>query len=192
MQHDNTLYIRNMVCPRCIRVVREELEGLGLNLHHIELGVVVLSKPPDDETRERVKKVLESNGFELIEDRKKQLIENIKHSIIELIYNGSPERKKFVLSKYLSRKLGFEYNYLSTVFSSVENMTIERYFILQKIERVKELLKYEELTLSEIAYRLNYSSVQHLSRQFKQVTGLTPSRFKQQLDRQRIPIDRLG
>jgi AraC family transcriptional regulator len=189
----NILYIKNMVCPRCIRVVREDLERLELPVRRVDLGEVELENTISPDMLKLVDDSLRASGFELLEDRKRKIVEKIKIAVIELLHNEENEsERRFTLSAYLSRKLNMDYNYLSTLFSSVENVTIERYTILQKIERVKELLRYNDLTLSEIAYRLRYSSTQHLSNQFKQVTGLTPTRFKKQLDTQRKPIDSLS
>jgi AraC family transcriptional regulator len=185
-----TLHIKNMVCPRCIRVVREELLKLGLHVVRIELGEVEIRQQPDDGLRDKVKSILEENGFALIEDQKMKIIESIKRSIIEHIYDERENpSKRTSLSRYLSKKIGYDYNYLSTLFSTIEGTTIEKYFIHQRIERVKELLKYEELTLSEIAYRLHYSSAQHLSGQFKQITGFSPTEFKNLVGNHRKPID---
>jgi AraC family transcriptional regulator len=185
---ETTLIIKNMVCNRCIKVVKEELEKLGLQIKSIKLGEVVLENIPADFSLETVKAVLEANEFELLEDKKAKTIEQTKIGLIKLVHSGEvlPEIN---LSEFLSKKLGLEYHYLSTLFSSVENITIEQYFILQKVERVKELLKYGELTLSEIAFKLGYSSVQHLSNQFKKVTGLTASQFKSISENLRKPLD---
>jgi len=187
------LYIKNMVCPRCIRVVRDELTGLGLNINRVELGEVEIDTPVSPKMQLQIKNILETNGFELLEDQKRKIVEKIKIAIIDLIYSEADrnDSTKLTLSAYLSRQTGLEYNYISSLFSSVENITIEKYVILQKIERVKELLKYEEMTLSEIAYRLNYSSTQHLSTQFKQVTGLSPTQFKKLVEPPRKSIDKL-
>lgn len=187
------LYIKNMVCPRCIRVVKEELENIGIPVKRVELGEVEIGVDPTPHLKEKLRSILESNGFELLEDKKRKTVERIKVAVIDLLYKNeyNNEAHRRTLSAYLSQKLGMDYNYLSTLFSSVENITIEKYVILQKIERVKELLKYEELTLSEIAYRLHYSSTQHLSNQFKQVTGLSPTQFKEMVDNQRKSIDKL-
>ena len=171
------LYIRNMVCSRCKMAVKSELEKAGLVPEHVELGEVTLKAIPEREQLEQLRKGLNSLGFELIDDQKSKLIEKIKTQIIELVhYTPSPQPLK--LSAIISDKLHHDYTYLSKLFSSVEGQTIEKYHIIQKIERVKELLVYNELTLSEIAYQTGYSSVAHLSAQFKQVTGLTPSAFK--------------
>jgi len=172
------VYIKNMVCDRCVRVVREELEKLGLKVERVELGKAAIADDSATVGLEEVKKVLKKNGFEYLEDRKARLVEQMKTRIIELIHTDQLEHLNVNLSEYLSQRLGKNYHYLSGLFSSVTSMTIERYAILQKIERVKELLAYDELSLSEIAHRLGYSSVQHLSTQFKTVTGLSPSHFK--------------
>lgn len=178
-----------MVCSRCIKVVREELEKLGLEIDSIELGEVNIFG--ENILEDKIKDVLEENGFELVEDKKAQIINKIKSLIIGIIYSEKIEDMNLKFSEYLSKELGMDYQYLSTLFSSVENVTIEHFIILQKVERAKELLKYNELTLSEIAYKLGYSSVQHLSNQFKKVTGLTASQFKEITENQRKPIDKL-
>ena len=189
MKEETTLLVKNMVCNRCIKVVREELEKLGLDVESIELGEVKIAGEniPDD----KIKQVLEENGFELVEDKKAQLINKIKSLVIEVVHSEKIEDMNLKFSDYLSKQLGQDYQYLSTIFSSIEHVTIEHFIILQKIERAKELLKYNELTFSEIAYRLGYSSVQHLSNQFKKVTGLTASQFKEITENQRKPIDKL-
>ena len=186
-----TLYIRNMVCNRCIRVVREELEGLGLQIQRVDLGEVNLLNGKGIDLK-KIRSVLEENGFELIEDKRVRIIERIKLAILKLVqHDHSVSVLKLNHSDYISRELGHDYHSLSTLFSSVENITIEQYIILQKIERVKELVKYGELTLSEIAFKMGYSSVQHLSNQFKKVTGLTPSHFKDLKKSLRKPLDRV-
>ncbi len=186
------LLIKNMVCNRCIKVVGEELDKLGLEVISIVLGEVIVKGNVNETLLGRIKNVLEDNGFELIEDKKAKLIEQIKLIILELV-RQSDGREPFDgnYSDYIVDKLNLDYHYLSTLFSSVENITIEQYIILQKIERAKELLKYGELTLSEIAYKLGYSSVQHLSNQFKKVTGLTASQFKSMTENRRKPLDKV-
>ncbi len=187
-----TLLVKNMVCNRCIKVVREEIEKLGFNIKSIVLGEVVVEEKINDEFHSKIKSVLEDNGFELIEDKKAKLIEHVKLVILDLIRRDKVENPLDEnYSELIVEKLGHDYHYLSSLFSSVENITIEQYIILQKIERAKELLKYRELTLSEIAYKLGYSSVQHLSNQFKKVTGLTASQFKNMTGSFRKPIDRV-
>jgi len=191
VQNRTTLYIKNMVCNRCIRVVREELENLGLRTERVELGEADIagSKPIN---MDKIREVLFRNGFELIEDKRVRTIERIKLVILKLVQNdyrksGMPLNN----SEYIEREVGHDYHALSSLFSSVENVTIEQYIILQRIERVKELLKYGEMTLSEIADTTGYSSVQHLSNQFRKVTGMTPSYFKGLKNSVRNPIDKV-
>lgn len=187
------LYIRNMVCPRCIKVVREELERLGLDVRNVVLGEVSLSGSIDALPVPAIRDVLERNGFELIEDKRAKIIEEIKRAVLKLARNDHEENPVRVKdSEFIAREVGKEYHSLSTLFSSVENLTIERYLILQRIEYAKELLKYGDLTLSEISYRLGYSSVQHLSNQFKTVTGMTPTEFRSMGGSHRHSIDHVG
>ncbi len=186
------LRIKNMVCPRCSKVVKEELDKLGYTTTVERLGLARIEysgNPPD---MNEIAKILEKNGFDLLVDKTAKIIDNIKTLIIDLIYQDGLEEMNINLSEYLVQKLNHDYSYLSTLFSSVESITIEKYFILQKIERVKELLIYDELTLSEIAYRLGYSNVQYLSNQFKKITGMSPSQFKSLRDKARYPIDTIG
>ena len=186
----NTLFIKNMVCNRCILVVQNELEKLGLDAKNIKLGEVILSKEITSLEKENLSKTLEPLGFEVIDDKKGRIIEKIKNIIIDLVHHQDSDVKTN-LSDVLSDKLHHDYNYLSNLFSEVEGTTIEKYFIAQKVEKVKELLVYDELSLSEIANRLNYSSVAYLSNQFKKVTGLTPSHFKQIKEDKRKPLDKV-
>ncbi|MEX1139390.1 MAG: helix-turn-helix domain-containing protein [Bacteroidota bacterium] len=193
MPKTTTLYIRDMVCPRCIKVVREELESLGLDVRNVVLGEVSLSGSPDSLPIPAIRDVLERNGFELIEDKRAKVIEEIKRAVLKLARNDhekNPIRVKD--SGFIAGEVGKEYHSLSSLFSSVENLTIERYLILQRIEYAKELLKYGDLTLSEISYKLGYSSVQHLSNQFKLVTGMTPTEFRSMGGSHRHPIDHVG
>jgi AraC-like DNA-binding protein len=171
------LYIRNMVCNRCKIAVGAELEKAGIIAGLVELGEVTLKTPPTAAQLNQFREALIPLGFELIDDQKQRLIEQIKTIIIEHVHY-TPDKLPIKLSALLSDKLNHDYTYLSNLFSSVEAQTIEKYHILQKIERVTELLVYNELTLSEIAYQTGYSSVAHLSAQFKQITGLTTSAFK--------------
>ena len=184
------LYIKNMVCDRCKMVVKSELEKLGLKALNVDLGEVRLDKPLDEQQKSTIKNRLAPLGFELIDDKKSRLIEQIKTLIIELVHYNNSDLKTN-LSDYLSDKLHHDYNYISNLFSEIEGTTIEKYFIAQKIEKVKELLVYDELSLNEIAFRLNYSSTAHLSNQFKKVTGLTPSHFKQIKTSKRKPLDKV-
>jgi AraC-like DNA-binding protein len=182
------LYVKNMVCNRCIMVVKSELEKLGLQVYSAQLGEIEIEGEISASQKKGVNETLQKFGFSLIDDKKSQLIEKTKATLVELVHQRNGELKQN-LSDYLSEKLNHEYKYLASLFSEVEGSTIEKYFIAQKIERVKELLVYDELTLSEIAYQLNYSSVAHLSSQFKKVTGLTPSYFKNLKTVKRKPLD---
>lgn len=182
------LYIKNMVCNRCRMVVRTELEKVGLQPLQVQLGEVELDEKPTAEQMGKLKTALEALGFELIDDKKGRIIEKIKNVVIDLIHH-SDEQTKLKYSEYIAGKLHQDYTYLSKLFSEVEGTTIEQYIIAQKIEKVKELLVYDELSLSEIAWRLGYSSVAHLSAQFKKVTGLTPSFYKDRGRHIRKPLD---
>jgi len=168
--------------------VKSELDKLGIEPNDVQLGEVTLEKELTTQEKEKFSKALVSLGLELIEDKKSRLIEQIKNTIIDLVHHQDNETKTN-LSDVLSEKLHHDYNYLSNLFSEVEGTTIEKYFIAQKIEKVKELLVYDELSLSEIAFRLNYSSVAYLSNQFKKVTGLSPSHFKKIREKRRKPLD---
>ncbi|MBW6457842.1 MAG: AraC family transcriptional regulator [FCB group bacterium] len=173
------LHIRNMVCPRCIMAVEQLLDTLEISYSIVKLGEVILKHPLSSEKSRTLAKGLKGLGFELLDSGMPVLISKIKTLIIEQVhYADDPLIERF--SSYLARELHYDYGYLSHLFSSVENMTIEKFIVRQKIEKVKELLFYNELTLSEIAYRLGYSSVSHLSAQFKKETGLTPTAFKKQ------------
>lgn len=169
-------------------VIQSELNKLSFNVINIKLGEVTLEKEPTPEERKNLNQVLISLGFQIIDDKKGSTIEKIKNIIIEMIHYQD-SNVKTNLSDVLSSRLHHDYNYLSNLFSEVEGTTIEKYFIAQKVERVKELLVYDELSLSEIAFQLNYSSVAYLSNQFKKVTGLTPSHFKQIREDKRKPLD---
>ena len=184
------LYIKNMVCSRCKMVVKAEFKKLGLYPFAVELGIVEIQEQDIDLVQDDLVRNLNLLGFELLDSKKSIIIERIKTLIIELIYDKNNELKTN-LSDYLSEQLSQDYNTLSHLFSEVENATIEKYFITQKVERVKELLTYDELTLSEITYQLNYSSVAHLSNQFKKITGFSPTYFKQLKDRKRLQIEDL-
>lgn len=171
------LYIKNMVCNRCIMVVKQELENLGLNPIHVTMGEAVLKKNPSVKKMQQLNSRLFQLGFEILDDQKQKQIEKIKSLLIRKVQSGDVE-EHFSISEYLSTALHKEYSYISRLFSEVEGITVEQFFILQKTEKVKELLVYGEQNLSEISFLLGYSSVAHLSAQFKKVTGLTPSQFK--------------
>ena len=185
-----TLFIKNMVCNRCIMVVQNEMDKLGFDVKNIKLGEVTLDKEPTLEEKNNLEKVLVPLGFEIIDDKKSRIIEQIKNIIIDLVHHQDNDAKTN-LSDVLSDALHHDYNYLSNLFSDIEGTTIEKYFIAQKVEKIKELLVYDELSLSEIADRMNYSSVAYLSNQFKKVTGLTPSHFKQIREDKRKPLDKV-
>jgi AraC family transcriptional regulator len=187
-----TLYIKNMVCNRCIASVKQELERQGLHPEKVSLGEAILKEDQLTEAqRAKLDAALNTLGFERIDDRKARLIESIKKKAIQMIHQSDKLSLKLNWSSVFAEELHYEYSYLSSLFSSVEGITLEQYVIRQKIERVKELLFYDELTLSEIADRLGYSSVAHLSSQFKKVTGFTPSELKKsrEIDRRRKPLD---
>ena len=184
------MYIKNMVCSRCKMVVESELKKFGLRPVSIELGEIEVSEELSKAELTKLNTILHSIGFSLIDNKQSRIIEKIKNSIIDIIYTETIP-KRMNLSDYISDKLNHDYNYISNLFSQVEGITIEQYFINQKIERIKELIIYDELTLSEIAIRLNYSSVAHLSNQFKKVTGFAPSHFKDLGTKKRQSIDNL-
>lgn len=177
-----------MVCNRCKMVVKAELEKIGIVPLSVDLGEVVVEKDISDDQKKLIDIKLQEFGFALIDDRKSRVIEKIKTIIIELVHQQN-SKLSTNLSDYLSSELNHDYTYLTNLFSEVEGTTIEKYYIAQKIEKVKELLVYNELSLSEIAYMLHYSSVSHLSNQFKKVTGLTPSHFKNIRIEKRKPLD---
>jgi AraC-like DNA-binding protein len=180
-----------MVCGRCIKVVSGIFREAGIPVTNIQLGKVVLKEVLTKEQEAVIRMRLEEEGFALLEAQKTRLVEQIRQLIIELVHYSDLDEMKENLSDYLAGKMHRDYNYLSNLFSATENTTIEQYFILQKIEKVKEWLVYDEFTLSEIAFKLGYSSVAHLSRQFKTTTGFTPSAFKRLKDHQRQHLDKL-
>ncbi|NHN27275.1 helix-turn-helix transcriptional regulator [Flavobacterium jejuense] len=184
------LYIKNMVCNRCIIVVKSELEKLGLNYLSVELGEVSFKNEISQEDKIEISKQLEILGFEILNDTNSKTIEKIKSTLIDLIQNKNNNIKDN-FSDYLKEKLQQDYSKLSNLFSQIEGISIEKYFINLKIEKVKELIFYDELSLSEIAYSLNYSSVSHLSHQFKKVTGFSPTYFKKLKGNKRKEIDLL-
>lgn len=179
-----------MVCIRCKMVVKAELEKLGLNHGQVDLGEVEIIGDMTPEQIHQFKSALLNSGLELMDDKKSVLIQQIKNVIIELVHY-SEEPLLINLSEYLSQKLKHDYTYMANLFSEAQGTTIEKFYITHKIERVKELLVYGELNLTEIAYQMHYSSVSHLSAQFKKVTGLTPSYFKQLKDKRRSMLDNL-
>lgn len=185
------LAIKNMVCNRCIMVVENELTKMGLHIKHISLGQVEIEETLNKDQTDQLASNFSALGFELIDDRRMVLIEQVKHLVLDLV-RKQHNNTNMNLSEIISKQVYHDYNYISNLFSEVEGLTIEKYFIGQKIEYVKELLVYDELTLSEIAYQLNYSSVAYLSNQFKKVTGLTPSHFKHIKENKRKPLDKIN
>ena len=184
------LYIKNMVCNRCIMMVKSELEKFGLHPVYVALGEVETKEEINESKKAELDLFLQELGFSLINDKKSRWIEKIKTCVVELVYYQK-EPLKMTFSEYISEKLHHDYSYLSKLFSEVQGVTIEQYFIAQKVERVKELLVYDEFSLSEIVEIVHYSSVSHLSKQFKKVTGLTPTHFRQVREKKRTPIDEL-
>jgi YesN/AraC family two-component response regulator len=183
-------YIKNMVCSRCKMMVKAELEKAGMHPTSVELGEVEVTGEPDKNAVQQLNDNLKLLGFEIIDDRKSRIIEQIKTAIVNLIHY-SEEQNNLNLSDYLSGQLNYDYGYLSNLFSEVEGSTIEKYLIAQKIEKVKELMMYDELTLSQIANQLGYSSVAYLSSQFKKQTGLTPTFYRSLKENKRHNIEDL-
>lgn len=171
--------------------VKEELKKLGLHFMVVDLGEVDIMETISTNQRDQLKTALLSSGLELMDDKKAMLIEKIKNVIIEMVHH-SDEVIKINFSNYLSEKLNHDYTYLANLFSEVQGTTIEQFLISHKVERIKELIIYGELNITEIAWKMNYSSVAHLSNQFKKVTGLSPSHFKQLKDKRRSPLEEIG
>jgi AraC-like DNA-binding protein len=184
------LYVKNMVCRRCVDAVQKVFTEAGYSVHHISLGEILLGDEPDDEALNKIDSELTQLGFELIDDRRSRIIEKIKNLIVNLVHHSN-EPLNLNVSDYLAREMNYEYNYLSNLFSDVEGNTIEHFFISQKIEKIKELLTYDELSLKEIAFKLGYSSAAYLSSQFKKQTGFTPGHFKAIKASKRSFIDEL-
>jgi AraC-like DNA-binding protein len=180
-----------MVSARCKMAVKEELKKLGLHFIVVDLGEVEIMENISSGQREELKVNLLNSGLELMDDKRAMLIEKIKNVIIETVHH-SDEIIKINFSNYLSERLNHDYTYLANLFSEVQGTTIEQFLISHKVERIKELIIYGELNITEIAWKMNYSSVAHLSNQFKKVTGLSPSHFKQLKDKRRSPIEDIG
>jgi AraC family transcriptional regulator len=180
-----------MVCQCCIRVIREDLEHSGIVVNEINLGRATITYNEDRISHEDIRKVLQGSGKELIETRDHRLVEEIKLGVIELIHHMNNVDSIAQKSEYLVGKTGLSYPYLSRIFSSNQNITLEKFIILNKIERIKELIDQEEFTLSEIAYMMDYSSVQYLSNQFKQLTGMTVSEYRESDRSSKKAIDNL-
>ena len=186
----NTLFVKNMVCQRCIMTVQSILDKLKIPYNDVSLGEVELTTKLSSAQRKDIGDALQSVGFELIETRVNKMIEDIKQAVMEYLGLGM-DSQEIKLSSFITDRVPYEYSYLSDLFSSIEGKTIEQYFILQRIEKVKELLVYDQLSLTEISYRTGFSSVHHLSSQFKKVTGLTPSYFKKIGVAKRKSLDKL-
>lgn len=184
------LYIKYMVSLRCKRIVKEVFHKLGIDQVIIDLGMIEVLNEINSEQRELLKQNLKVCGLELLDDKKSILIESIKNVIIELIHY-TDELPKLNYSDYISKKLGYDYTYLANTFSEVKGITIQQFIIIHKIERVKELLIYDELNLAEISYKLHYSSAAHLSNQFKKITGLTPSFYKKLKNKRKLNLEDL-
>ena len=180
-----------MVSNRCKIVVKEVLKEIGLHFIVVDLGEIEIMEDISAEQREQLKLSLVESGLELMDDKKAILIEKIKIIITEMIHSNDelPEKN---YSNYISEKLNYDYTYLSNLFSEIKGITIQQFIIVNKIERIKELIIYDELNITEIAWKMNYSSVAHLSNQFKKVTGLSPTHFKQLKDKRRSPIEEIG
>lgn len=184
------LYIKYMVSLRCKLLVQEELTQLGIKYVVVDLGVVEIFEDVTSSQREQLKENLLKSGLELLDDKRSILIERIQNSVVEMIHY-SDDLPKTNYSEYLSLKLGYDYTYLSNVFAEVKGVTLQYYIIMHKIEKVKELLLYDELNLTEISYLMHYSSVAHLSNQFKKITGLTPSFYKQLKQKRDVNLENL-
>ena len=180
-----------MVSTRCKMAVKEALKKLGLHFIIVDLGEVEIMEKISTEQRDQLKIELLDSGLELMDDKKAILIEKIKNAIIEMVHHTN-EVIKVNFSNFLSEKLNYDYTYLANLFSEVQGTTIEQFLITHKVERIKELIIYGELNITEIAWKMNYSSVAHLSNQFKKMTGLSPSHFKQLKDKRRSPIEEIG
>lgn len=185
------LYIKYMVSNRCKMAVKDALRKLKLHFVVVDLGEVDIMENINDEQRAMLKQELYNSGLELMDDKRAMLIEKIKNVIIEMVHY-SEEAIKVNFSDYLSEKLNHDYTYMANLFSEVQGTTIEQFIIVHKVERIKELINYGELNITEIAWKMNYSSVAHLSNQFKKVTGLSPSHFKQIKEKRRSPIEEIG
>ena len=182
------LFVKNMVCNRCIMAVKQEFEKMKLTPIRVAMGEVEIKKPLTEKQEQQLNERLQALGFELLDDQKKQQIEKIKSLLIQKVQSGEI-KEHFSITSFLTKSINKDYSTISRLFSEVEGITIEQFFILQKIEKVKEWLIYAENNLSEIAWKLGYSSVAHLSAQFKKITGLTPSHFKTMGSKQRKPLD---
>ena len=185
------LHIKNMVCDRCLMIVRQQLENLGFAIKDMTLGRAEITPEPDEEQIQLISAALKVPGFELINKETDKTVESIKNAVIELVHHSDLSEINMSYSDLIAKRVGKDYAYLSRLFSNAQDTTIEHFIIEQKIERIKELLEYGELNLNEIAYQMGYSSSAHLSTQFKNVTGITPSRFKSSKKAGRKAIDKI-
>ncbi|MBV9961439.1 MAG: AraC family transcriptional regulator [Parafilimonas sp.] len=189
-EKQHKLFIKNMVCQRCVLTIENIFKELNIPFHKASLGEIDLIKKPTNEELEKIEKELRNVGFELIVKRVNKIIEDIKKAVLEYLNIGI-DNENLKLSLFITKNISYDYSYLSDLFSSVEGKTIEQFYILQRIERAKELLVYDQLSLTEISYQTGFSSVHHLSSQFKKITGLTPSHFKKIGAEKRRSVDKL-
>ncbi|MEQ8881097.1 MAG: AraC family transcriptional regulator [Cyclobacteriaceae bacterium] len=187
------LHIKNMVCPRCVSVVKQLFEEIGQEPISVALGEVELENELDADQLKQLDLLLSQNGFERIDDKKVRLLEKIKTLVIDTIHHHNPYDTHIQWSVFLSEHLNYDYNYISGLFSSMSGITLEQYIIRQKMEKVKEFLFYDELSVKEIAYKMGFSSVAHLSNQFKKVIGMSPTEFKKGMEstQSRKPLDQI-
>jgi len=188
MEELHTLHIKNMVCQRCIIIVQNILTSMQIETADVTLGRIILPQALDTNRQNQLTTHLRTIGLEIIESRINQLMEDVKQSVRDYLALGI-DAQQYKLSGFISGKLSYEFGYLSDLFSKIEGVTIERYFILQRLEKVKELMAYDQLSLSEIAFETGFSTVHHLSAQFKKLTGLTPSQYRQLAEKERKPLD---
>lgn len=189
LEQTTTIRLKNMTSHCCIRIVRETLETIGVKVHSLSLGEAEITYHIMDPGFDKIRDVLRENGFELILNREEAIVEQIKIAVIELIHLSNNSNSIIRNSDYLVDKIQLSYQYLSNLFSQHENITLEKFIILHKIEKVKELLSHDELTLSEIAYQMGYSSVQYLSTQFRNITGMSVTEYKKDPVKNRIPLE---
>lgn len=184
------ILIKNMVCHRCVMSVKDILDKNDIPFDNVSLGEVDLTRKIADEEIKKLQTSLGKVGFELIETRVNKIVEDIKQRVLEYLTSGM-DNQAIKLSSFITQKINYDYSYLSDLFSSIEGKTIEQYFILQRIEKVKELIVYDQLSLTEISYQTGFSSVHHLSAQFKKITGLSPSHFKKIAGNKRKSLDKV-
>ncbi len=186
------LHVKNMVCDRCILIVRQQLEGLNFKVSSISLGRVEISPEPDELQLHNIASAFQVLGFELIDNQKDKLVAQVKTKVIELVHYSELHELNQSIMNLIAQDLNKDYAYLSRLFSDIAGITIEKYIIQQKIEKVKELLEYGELNLNEISHKMGYSSSAHLSTQFKAITGVSPRQYKATKGNQRTPLDQVN